>query len=356
MVVRIAARPLPTLLLATLCAIALVSCTTSDPVDDRLRGDAELIDEIDATYADDFERAAVAVVAGDEVRTAYVAADETTMFEVGSITKVLTGELFAIAIDRGEVTPDDRLGDHLDLADAPAASVTLLQLATHSSGLPTFPDDPDWMAEFDARYAAHEDPVDEELDEMLALARTATVTPDAGFVYSNFGAALLGQALASAAGVDYPQLLRERVLDPIGMDDAVIVETPDQVPENHAGGFSPSGDAVEPWSIGPYSPAGGVDATLDDVVALARAVLDGELEDSAALDPVAEVEPNTMIGYFWFVDEVRPRTITGHGGRTGGFGTALLINREAGTASIVLANTESDPYALGLRLLIAADR
>ena len=350
----------PAFVSVTLIGAMLTGCiaTVADEpsTDERLTGDAELLEEIAATYSDDFERAAVAVIDGDGARKAFVAADESTMFEIGSITKVLTGELLAIGIERGEVSLDDRLGDHLDLADAPAASVTLLQLATHSSGLPIFPDDPEWVADFNAHYAAREDPVDEDLDDMLALARTVAVSASTRFEYSNFGAALLGQALASAAGMTYPDLLRQRVLDPIGMDDAVLVETPDQVPDAHAGGFTRAGEPVEPWSIGPHSPAGGVHATLNDLVVLAQSVLDGELEDSVALEPIAKVGLSTDIGYFWFIDDQRPRVITSHGGQTGGFGTALLINREAGSAAIVLANTESDPWRLALRLLIHAER
>ena len=199
------------------------------------------------------------------------------------------------------------------------------------------------MAEFDRAFAAHEDPLDEDLEDLLDLASGAVAVPGSEFEYSNFGAALLGQALASAAGIDYPELLQQRVLGPLGMTHAVLVEQPDQVPETHAGGFNYRGDPVEPWSTGAFSPAGGVDATLGDLIALARAALDGDLAHSPALEPVAAIDSRAQIGYFWFIEEIRPRTITSHNGKTGGFGTALLINRESGTASIVLTNTESDP-------------
>ena len=169
-------------------------------------------------------------------------------------------------------------------------------------------------------------------------------------------AALLGQALASAAGIEYPELLQQRILGPLGMTHAVLVEQPDQVPDTHAGGFNNRGDPIEPWSVGAFSPAGGVHATLGDLIALARAVLDGDLAHSPALEPVSAIDPRVQIGYFWFIEEIRPRTITNHTGQTGGFGTALLINRESGTASIVVTNTESDAFRLALRLLIETER
>ena len=202
----------------------LAGCSGAPPESVQPTGDAALLDAIEPTFAEDWERAAVAVIHGDEVNTAFVDAEESTAFEIGSITKVLTGELLAIAIERGEVALDDTLGEHLDLGDAPVASVTLEQLATHHSGLPYFPEDPAWVTENERAYAAHEDTADDDLAELLALARGADAAPGSEFEYSNFGAALLGHALASAAGIEYAKLLKQRVLDPLGMAHAVLVE------------------------------------------------------------------------------------------------------------------------------------
>ena len=85
-------------------------------------------------------------------------------------------------------------------------------------------------------------------------------------------------------------------------------------------------------------------------------MLDGEFAHSPALEPVAEIDSQAQIGYFWFIEEIRPRTITHHPGQTSGFGTALLINRASDTASIVLTNTESEPFRLALQILIEAER
>ena len=155
------------LLSIAIAGVTLAGCGGSPPVPVQPTGDAALLEDIESTFAEDWERAAVAVIHGDEVNTAFVRAEESTAFEIGSITKVLTGELLAIAVERGEVTLDDTLGEHLDLGDAPVASVPLVQLATHHSGLPHWPEDPEWVAEFDEASAAHEDPVDDDLAELL---------------------------------------------------------------------------------------------------------------------------------------------------------------------------------------------
>ena len=367
MTARRAARRGAAFLSAVIVAGLLMGCVASDTAPDatvvasgaageirRSSGDDDLVARLGSTFSEDFERAAVAVI-GDDVRTAFVDADESTAWEIGSITKVLTGELLAVAIERGEVSPDDALGEYLDLGDAPAASATLVQLATHRSGLPDWSSDPEWLAEFDRAYAARENPLGDDLDGLLDLARGATLDPAREFQYSSLGVSLLGHALASAAGIDYPELLRQRVLVPLGMEHAVLVERPDQVPDAQPQGFDVRGEPVAPWVAGAFSPSGGVTATLGDLVALAGAVLDGDLAHSPSLEPIAEVNGHLRIGYLWFVEDYPARTITAHTGQSGSFGTALVIDRASGVAAIVMTNTESDQYDLALRLLVDAE-
>ena len=357
------------LLSLALTAATLAGCTSGAPqpspstpapaeevAGDRFTGDAELLEGMAPRFADEFDRAAMALIDGDDVRSAFVDADASTVFEIGGITKVLGGELLAIAIERGEVAADDPLGVHLDLGGAPAASVTLAQLATHHGGLPYLPIDPAWSAEVDAAYDALRNPLDDDLDALLGLAQGLEVQPAAGYAYSEVGSALLGHALAAAAGTSYAELVEERLLEPLGMDGASVVETPAEVPGEHAGGFTWSGAPVEPWSVGAFAPALGVDATLGDLVALARAVLDGPLAASHALEPIAETEEAAWrIGYEWITAELPERTETGHSGETGGFSSSLLIDREAGAAAIVLSNTTENRLGAARQLLRIAD-
>lgn len=352
-----------TALLAALIAVSFTGCiaSTGDPSDVAPTGtptatETALQRGVRTSFTNEYERAAVAVIEDGEVATVYVRSDEDTFFEIGSITKVLTGELLAIAIERREVALDDPLGAYLPLGNAPAASVTLRSLATHRSGLPPESTDAAWLAEATSDYAEGRNPLSTSLDELLTLARAEPVVASEEPVYSNLGAALLGHALAAAAGTDYGTLLQDRVLKPLGMSDAVLVETPEQVPDGHAGGHSPPGEPVEAWWGEGFGPAGAVDATIGDLVALAQAVLDGSLSDSTALEPIAPGFTRfEQIGYFWWISEERPRTITGHSGANNGFRSALLIDRDAGIAAIVLANSQRDVDALAMRYLVEAD-
>ena len=329
--------------LVVTAGLLLTACTaggpgsTPEPAAQRT-GDAELLRLIRPSLTDERRRVAVAVIDGGEVRRAFQDADASTVFEIGSITKVFTGELLAEAIERGEVQADDEVGSYLDLGDAPIASATLRELAAHASGLPTFPTDPEWVEQATAEMAAGRDGVDENLDELLAQARAEALATEQEFGYSNMGAALLGQALAAAAGTDYPALLAERILDPLGLDDASVPLDDDAVSSRHAGGMTAEGDPAEPSTLGAYAPAGGIHATVDDLVTFAIAILDGPLADSEARSDTIDLGDGSAIGHFWRVNDDRDHIVVSHNGLTGGFAAMMIIDCTAGTASIVLSN------------------
>lgn len=337
---------LPAVIVIAGC-LSLAACTTATPELEApttssaapgASGDEELLRLIRPSFTDPTDRVAVAVIDGDGVRTAFIDADETTVFEVGSITKVFTGELLAEAIERGEVEHADTLGQYLDLGDAPVASVTLRDLAAHRSGLATFPEDPEWGAHVMAEYEAGRDPFDENLDEVLELARGMELGTPGQFAYSNIGASLLGHALAAAAGTDFQTLLSERLLDPLGLEHASLPLTDDEVPEAHAGGFDAEGDAVEATTLAGFAPAGGIHASIDDLATFAQAVIDGPLAGSAAQTDTLDLGNGSQMGYFWGVTTTAGDTTISHNGQTLGFTSAMHVVPEADRAVIVLSN------------------
>lgn len=318
--------------------------------------DDELLRAIRPTFSGPDARAAVAVVDGDDVRVAFVGADEDTAFEIGSVTKTFTGLLLAEAVERGEVALDDPIGAYLELGDAPAASATFEELATHRSGLPTFPSDPDWMATVEDGFHSGEDVLDETVPELLDLARSERLPHNAPFQYSNFGTALTGHALAAAAGADFATLLEERILDPLGLDGASLPVEDDEVPASLAPGFLADGRPAEPSTLGAFAPAGGIVATVDDLVAYARAVIDGPFADSTAFEPLVEWDESSM-GCFWILSAgYDGNEIASHGGLTAGFGSSLMVDRTAGRAVIVLSNSGEPVDELAEDLMIRASR
>ena len=143
--------------------------------------------------------------------------DGDTVFEIGSISKVFTSLLLADMVVKGEVKLDDPISKYLPASiNAPTRNgkqITLLDLATHYSGLPRMPVGWTW------------DYSPEQMFESLSHYQL-TRDPGQKYEYSNYAVGLLGQILALRAGTDYETLLRTRITEPLGMQSTAIHLTP----------------------------------------------------------------------------------------------------------------------------------
>ena len=149
------------------------------------------------------------------------APDGRTMLRIGSITKAFTGQVLADLVAKGTVKFTDRLQDRLGwpvkVPERSGRQIRLIELATHTSGLPREverlagpPGDPFATLTQDAYIKGL------QTDPLL-------FAPGTGGLYSNFAFDLLAAGLANAAARPYDALLKESVLDPAGLGDTVLV-------------------------------------------------------------------------------------------------------------------------------------
>src|SRR5471032_318171 len=136
--------------------------------------------------------------------------DGETLFALGSVSKGVTGEVVAGLVERGQLKWDDKLVDLLPKntpLSEDAKNITLLQLATHTSGLPRQNMTKDMLESF-LKYLYTGDNFYNELDsdavlnDLSSFKRPQTPEPQ----YSNLGYALLGYILKSKTGEDIQQL------------------------------------------------------------------------------------------------------------------------------------------------------
>lgn len=319
-------------------------------------GDAALADRIRSLPGsfDSFRALSVAEVGPDGAVFAGLgdadpsnpgAPEADTVFELGSITKTFTGALFAEAIERGEVAPDDELAQYLtELEGTPAGAVTLASLSQHSSGLPALGVTAEQSSV--ASVLFNENAYSSTTTaQLIADAAIAPVDPDQGSVYSNFAVSLLGTALVEAAGEeDYAALLHDRITEPLGMDDTVVAATADEVPADAVPGFLTNGTPATRWWGEGYLPAGASTfTTAADLAAWAQANLDGTAPGATALEPTGTMAEGVEIGWGWITSASfsGEGTQTWHNGGTAGFRTILTLDRDAGTAFIALSNTSA---------------
>ncbi|MEJ2854560.1 MULTISPECIES: serine hydrolase domain-containing protein [unclassified Saccharothrix] len=188
-----------------------------------------------------------------------------TRFEIGSLTKTFTALLLAQMVAAGEVSHDDDVARYLP-PNSLRTPITLAQLATHTSGLPRLPPGllrtalPRWFTNPYAAFGPN--------DLLNALPRTRT--RDTGtrppYRYSNYGVALLGLALARAAGVPYANLLADRVLHPLGLHDTDCTDIHQATGHWH-------GRPRPPWHIPGLPAAGALRSTAPDLLRYLTALL-----------------------------------------------------------------------------------
>ncbi len=143
--------------------------------------------------------------------------DENSIFRIGSVSKVFCGEVLGSLVLDGTVGLTDPLqayaGDGITVPMKDRRTLRLVDLVTQASGLPREVPRPDAPA--DDPFATNTREVQfAELTEDAFL-----FPPGTSVFYSNWGYDLLGSALTTAGGKPYAELLRERVLDPLGMKD-----------------------------------------------------------------------------------------------------------------------------------------
>ena len=288
--------------------------------------------------------------------------DADPRFELGSITKGLTGMLLADAIGRGELALDTTAGGVLAAdsevaarTEGPLHSLTMLELATHSSGLPRLPRTAGTAGRVLRLALLGMDPYRGHSPErVLELAGAEPLRNRGEYRYSNLGGAVAGQLLALAAGRSYPALLRERIFAPLRMNSSTVAVKGDAA----ARGRSSSGLRRQAWILDGYAPAGGVISTIRDVARLTEALLDGSAPGGASLQPLPGATasaPGRQAGMFWVIEPLAQTgsTLTWHNGRTGGYSAflGLLLDERRGVAVLTNAARDAEGRRIALALL-----
>ena len=280
----------------------------------------------------------------------------STVFEIGSITKAFTGILLADMVLKGEVALDDPVSRYLPagstVPELNGTAITLRHLTTHTSGLPRLPDNME-PADFDDPYA------DYDSARLLAFLAKHTLrrAPGAMYEYSNLGAGLLGWALANRAGLPYGELVRRRILAPLGMLHSAVLET-EAMRGELALGHDFMGVPTKAWHLDVLAGAGALRSTLDDMLRFAGAARDtlkGPLARVMALSQreLFRVDSVTSLGFGWHRRTRGGHTTVWHNGGTGGFRTMLVVDAGRGQAGVVLSNSAHGSDALGMMLLDA---
>jgi CubicO group peptidase (beta-lactamase class C family) len=138
-----------------------------------------------------------------------------TRFGVASITKQFTAALVLQQVAQGRIRLDGTISDYLPwYRKDTGRRITVDELLHHTSGLPADYNDPEFCETPEARQ--HYEP--QEFAEKFCQPNLAA-EPGSTWAYSNCGYVLLGLILERVSGKPFETLLKERLLEPLGMKD-----------------------------------------------------------------------------------------------------------------------------------------
>jgi len=269
--------------------------------------------------------------------------DGDTIFEIGSVTKVFTSLLLADMVNRKEVALDDPaaryLPENVRMPERNGKSITLLHLATHSSGLPRIPGNlnPKDPANPYADYS---------VDDLYRFLSGYSLPRDPGseVEYSNLGAGLLGHLLSLVsqdghAGTDYETLVRVRITEPLGMPDTAITLS-SSMKQRMATGHNAMLAPVANWDLPTLAGAGALRSSANDMLTFLEAFL-GYRESPLAPAMKAMLEPRRPvgrtgceIGLGWHIFGES----AWHDGGTGGFRSFVGYDPKASVGVVALSN------------------
>jgi len=341
-----------------------------------------LIERLDAQASKEYAKDSLAsVTAGVVSRTGLVwtrsygfadgekkvPATSTTLYRIGSVTKEFTALMLLQLVQDGKVHFSDPVEKYFPEINKVqgrfpgSPPITLIQLATHTSGLDREPGDTETYLK---------GPVaDWEKVLIAALPHTKYIyEPGLRFSYSNIGYAVLGAALSRAAGKPYVEYVSQRIFKPLGMT-STFFEPNDQMRSRIAKGYVSEDGKIDTATAerehqgrGYKVPNGAIYTTVEDLARFvafemgeeAPAVLKKEsLDESFKCLISAEESLRGGYGIGFEARRIGDFILYGHTGVVAGYQAQVLFDRRSRTGVILLRNALGGSFN-SLSLLLAA--
>ena len=304
-----------------------------------------LKDKIDALFAEaqakrNAPELAYAVRVGDQV---VASASTSRPFRIASMSKSFTAAAILMLRDQGDLALDEAVAGYVPQLQSLDHRVTIRQLLTMSSGIAT--DDPwgDRQLALDPR----------EMDALFETGAYFAIEPGTGFVYSNYGYAMLGRVIDNLIDGRYQDFVTKNLLRPLGMN-ATTYAAPAEFAAPHP---KQEGEDVELLGDGGFGAMGGLWSTVDDLLRWTDFLLlnvDGPLNEASRLEMQ---QPQRYVGRTSLLSDKREMPaassygmglavndiedfglVVQHSGGLPGYGSNMLWSPSASITVISLAN------------------
>ena len=265
--------------------------------------------------------------------------NKDSVFEIGSISKIMTSTLLANAVVNMNVTLSTEISELLGYPLLNDGKITLEQLSNHTSGMARMPGN-FLFAQMKAPNNPYKYYDETALKTWLTEYMTAELTHDASN-YSNLGAALLAHGLTKKLGKSYEELLQEQIFQTLEMHSSTTKL--EKVANLLVKGQNAKGQTCKNWEFDVLEGAGAVLSTISDMEKFGRAVM-SQSDEALELQrkPTFRVNENMEMGLGWHIIHGKGgNTYYWHNGATNGYTSSLLIDVERQLAIVILSNVSA---------------
>lgn len=270
---------------------------------------------------------------------------DSTIWRIGSISKVFTATAVMQLVDRGKVALDAPVERYVRRVRIPGTypdPVTVRELLDHTAGFDEIRP---------GTQAATRDAV-LPLDQFLGARLVRVRPPGRTIAYSTYGVTLAGEMIEEVAGVPYETFLRRNIWEPLGMTRSSI-DVPAQYPGDVAMGYEARGDSFEPqpWEWYHTTPASSVNASVADMGRFLLAHLSSSAAGNAHIlsdRSLREMHrqqvtmhpsiPGFALGFY--EDYVGDLHVLEHGGNVAGFSSLMVLIPSADAGFFVVNHFE----------------
>ena len=280
---------------------------------------------------------------------------DTTLYEIGSLTKIFTAILLADLVTREVINLDDTITNFLPDSVSQNSSIqgiTFKQLANHTSGLPRLASNADEVADFKINdpYAKY------KRTDLFQFLKNYEMNPErsGSYEYSNLGYGLLGELVSSINKKPYIQCVQEIILTPLKMSnttDKSVINSKHLIT-----GHDNQGQPTNAWTFDVMVGAGGLKSTARDLMLLALEQFkmpENKFQYALALTRqfTAFTPDNTDIGLAWRMSMLDGLIYFHHSGATGGSTSFIGISPDTKSAIVVLSNSTQSVDSISKAIL-----
>jgi D-alanyl-D-alanine carboxypeptidase len=277
------------------------------------------------------------------------------VFELGSITKQFTAASILLLQERGKLRVEDDITKYLTDYPTHGQTITIENLLTHTSGIPSYTGLPEWFPRMRE---------DLKPAELIALFKDKPLefNPGERWAYDNSGYFLLGAIIEKVSGESYEKFVEAEIFRKLGMTHSRYGH-PEEIIPRRAAGYSKDDQGIHNASFismtQPFA-AGALMSTVDDLAIWDRALAGEALLRKASLDRMFTAYKlksgrSTHYGYGMEVFDFAGHRILQHDGGINGFSTNLIRVPEERLFVAVLSNDESGaPGTVSLKIVAKA--